>query len=185
MKKWLVILLVCITIAVLYWIEFSKIESGGNTDMPTLDDIEANEAASAWEPFYKVRATLIDWKSADFSIPDELKEKEGKMIKLTGAPVFFGNGCEAVGEKVKVKQLVLVPSQGIAKSCEINPSMSMRYTILVSLSEPMTLERNDMIDCDVTVAGIFRIDTSKPYEAAFFIDNAKMHLLKNTSAQVN
>jgi hypothetical protein len=33
-----------------------------------------------------------------------------------------------------------------------------------------------MIDAEATVTGIFKIDTSKPYEAAFFIENANVEL---------
>jgi hypothetical protein len=70
----------------------------------------------------------------------------------------------------------LVPTIGLAQACELQPEEAMRWTIRVDLATPWILTRNEMIDAEVTVTGIFKIDTTKPFEAAFFIENATAEL---------
>jgi hypothetical protein len=65
---------------------------------------------------------------------------------------------------------------GLAQACELQPDVAMRWTIRVDLATPLILNRNEMIDARITVSGIFKIDTSNPYEAAFFIENARAKL---------
>lgn len=172
LKKWLIALVGIILIVSLYFIEMSKVKRSENNGMPTLDNLEINDVAKAWEPFYKVRATIIDGQSASFSIPKELKKQEGKTINISGAVNYSYDGCETVGDSIKMSYFFMVPSLGIAQSCVIRPDISMRYTIRVNLSKPLILERDDLIDMETSVSGIFKIDTSTPYDAAFFIEDA-------------
>jgi hypothetical protein len=44
------------------------------------------------------------------------------------------------------------------------------------LATPLIFNRNEMMDAKVKVSGIFKIDTSNPFEAAFFIENANAKL---------
>ncbi len=176
-RNWLIILLVIAVVAALYYIEMSKVESGGENSMPTLDHLEIDETSKNWEPFYKVRATLVDGQSAHFSIPEKIRNNEGKEIQLTGAIVFRGNGCEIIDSNTtRVNYFFLLPSLGLAQSCVLQPDVAMRWTIRVNLANPLTLRRVDMIDTEATVIGILKIDTSKPYEAAFIIENASASL---------
>ena len=175
-KKWLIALLALVIIAALYIIEFSKINKSEGS-MPTLDNLQLNETSHNWDLFYKVRATIVDGQSANFSIPDELKDLEGKRIKLLGAAIFFGNGCEMINDSTtKVKSFYLYPTLGLAQSCVLDPEEAMRWTIMVNLEKPWVLTRNDMINTESIVTGKFKIDTSKPYEAAFYIENATANL---------
>lgn len=176
-KNWLIILFVICLLSVLYLVEMSKVKSGGENSLPTLDNLQTDETSKNWEPFYKVRATIIDGQSASFSIPDELKDKEGKEITLSGALVFRGNGCEMIdNDKTRVKYFFLLPSLGLAQACELQPDVAMRWTIRVDLAYPWVLRRIEMIDAEVTVSGILNIDTSKPFEAAFILENASAEL---------
>lgn len=174
-KNWLIAILIITMLLGLYLIELRKIEYNGN-DIPNLDDLKVDEVAKSWEPFYRVRATIINGQSAGFSIPKELKNKEGKQIRLCGAAMFYGNGCEVVGEQVSISWFFLVPSLGIAQSCEIRPDISMRWTVRVDLKESWLLDRLDMINSEVAVEGLFKIDLSKPYESAFYIEDANVTL---------
>jgi len=70
----------------------------------------------------------------------------------------------------------LLPTLGLANSCVLNPAEAMRWTIMVHLAEPWILNRNEMINTEAIVSGTFKIDTSKPYEAAFYIENATAKL---------
>lgn len=176
-KNWLIILSVVILLAALYFIEISKVKTDGVNNMPTLDNLQTDEISANWEPFYKVRATIIDGQSASFSVPEELENKAGKEIELSGAVIYRGNGCELIdNDKTRVNFFFLVPTQGLAQACELQPDVAMRWTIRVDLATPLILSRNEMIDARVTVTGIFKIETSNPYEAAFFIGNANAKL---------
>jgi len=172
-KNGLIIIFVFVLLAALYFIEMSKVKTDGVNNMPTLDNLQTDEISANWDLFYKVRATIIDGQSASFSIPEELKDKEGKEMTISGAVVFRGNGCEMIdNDKTRVKYFFLVPTLGLAQACELQPDEAMRWTIRVDLATPLVLHRNEMIDAQFTVSGIFNIDTSNPYEAAFFIANA-------------
>jgi len=176
-KNWLIVLFVLIVLVALYFIEISKIDTGRGNSMPTLDHLQTDEVSESWAPFYKVRATIIDGQSASFSIPKKIKDNEGKEIQLTGAMVFRSNGCEFVDDNtIRVNYFFLLPSLGLADACEIQPSISMRWTIRVNLATPVILTRVEMMDAEAKVSGIFNIDTSKPYEAAFIIENATAEL---------
>ena len=63
------------------------------------------------------------------------------------------------------------------------PEVAMRWTVRVNLQDDWLLSNTDMIDARVKVIGFFRIDTQKPYEAAFFLDNAKVELLQEEEVQ--
>lgn len=102
-KNRLIIVSVIALLASLYFIEISKVKNDGVNNMPTLDNLQTDEVSANWEPFYKVRATIIDGQSAGFSVPDELRNKAGKGISLLGAVVFRGNGCELIdNDKTRV-----------------------------------------------------------------------------------
>jgi len=176
-KNWVIVLILIFLLAALYFIEMSKVETGRLSSMPTLDNLPIDEISKNWEPFYKVRATIIDGQSAKFSIPEEIRNIEGKEIQLSGAIVFSGNGCEIINDSTtRVDYFFLLPSLGLAQACVIQPDISMRWTIRINLASPWILKRNDMINIEATVSGIFKIDTSKPYEAAFIIENASADL---------
>jgi hypothetical protein len=176
-RNWLIVIFVVLLLGVLYFIELSKVKIDKVSNMPTLDNLASDEISANWDLFYKVRATIIDGQSASFSIPNGLKDKVGKRLKLAGAVVFRGNGCTMIdNEKTCVNYFFLLPTLGLARACELQPDVAMRWTIRVDLATPWILNRNEMIDTEVTVAGIFKIDTSKPYEAAFFIENATADL---------
>ena len=176
-KNWLIILSIVVLLIVLYIIEMSKVKPGDRTNIPTLDNLQTDEISKNWEPFYKVRAAIINGQSANFSIPEEIKNNEGKELKISGALVFFGNGCRMVNDSTtEVSSFFLLPSLGLAQSCVLQPDVAMRWTIFITLAEPWILNRNEMIDAEAMVSGTFRIDTSKPYEAAFYIENATAKL---------
>ena len=185
MKKWGVSILIVAVIAALYFIEFSKIKTDkGNTYvMPTLDEISFDSTSGSWEYFYKVRATIIDGQTAKFDIPYELQAAEGKEMKLTGAAIFFSTGCQTIGDKVSVHSFYLYPTLGLANACVHLPEVAMRWTIRIHLKDDWLLTRTEMIDAQVKVKGIFQIDTSKPYESAFFINNATLELQENKEVQ--
>lgn len=145
--------------------------------MPTLDNLPTDEISGNWDPFYKVRASIIDGQSASFSIPKEIRDNEGKELKLTGAIVFRGNGCEMINNnETRVHYFFLLPSLGLAQACVLQPDLEMRWTIRVNLSKPWILSRNEMIDAEAAVSGILRIDISKPFESAFILENASARL---------
>ncbi len=79
-RNWLIILVVISLLAALFFIEMSKVKSGGNSSMPTLDNLETDETSKNWEPFYKLRATLIDGQSANFSISEEINGHSAALI---------------------------------------------------------------------------------------------------------
>lgn len=176
-KNWLVVLFIFGLLSVLYFIEMSKVKPEMENNMPTLDHLKTDETAKNWAPFYKVRATLIDGQSAIFSIPKELRNKNGKEIKLTGAVVFSGNGCEIIDNNTtRINYFFLLPSLGLAQACVLQPDVAMRWTIRVNLENAWILSRNEMINTEATVSGMLNIDTSKPYEAAFIIEKATAEL---------
>ncbi|MDB4584362.1 DUF3299 domain-containing protein [Draconibacterium sp.] len=185
MKKWGIAILIIVVVAGLYFIEYSKIETGNVTSnaMPTLDDLRVNEAARNWDKFYRVRATIIDGQNAEFSIPKDLLESVGKEMKLTGAAVFFSPGCKAVGDKIAVHSFFLYPTLGLANACIHLPEVAMRWTVRINLKEDWVISGTDMIDAVVNVQGKFRIDTNKPYESAFFLDSAKVEIVTEEEVQ--
>ncbi len=180
MKKWSVALIFILLVVGLYFVEFSKIKNDDTSSaMPTLDELEYNTGDEYWEYFYKVRATIIDGQRAEFEIPKNLKEKVGKEMELQGAAVFFSNGCKMQNEGIAVHSFFLYPTLGLANACSHLPEVAMRWTVRINLKNDWDISRTDMIDAKVRVKGTFRIDTAKPYEAAFFIDNASVELLEN------
>lgn len=186
MKKWGITLLIIAIIGALYFIEFSKIESSNESinAMPTLDNLDFNTAAKNWEDFYKVRATIIDGQNADFNIPKNLQKAINTEMELSGAAVFFSPGCKMVGDKIAVSSFYLYPTIGLANACVHLPEVAMRWTIRINLENDWLLSRTDMIDASVKVKGNFRIDNNKPYEAIFFIDNAKVVQYENKEVQL-
>lgn len=179
MKKWGIAILVALVVGGLYFIEFSKIQSSDNTAnaMPTLDELHFDKSNKNWENFYKVRATIIDGQTARFSIPEPLIKQEGKEMELSGAAVFFGPGCKTAGQNVAVHSFFLYPTLGLANACVHLPEVAMRWTIRINLQEDWILQRTEMIDAKVKVKGRFRIDTTKPYDSAFFLENAKVEFI--------
>lgn len=176
-KNWLIVLLLVVIVTALYLIDLSKVNTESAGNMPTLDNLQTDEISKNWDLFYKVRAKIIDGQSAKFDIPDKLRALEGETIPLSGAAVFFGNGCEMLTDSTtKIKSFFLLPTLGLAQSCVLQPDEAMRWTIMVHLSNPWVLSRNEMINAEVIVSGKFKIDTSKPYEAAFYIENATAKL---------
>ncbi|MDB4335071.1 hypothetical protein OAA06_01795 [bacterium] len=179
MRKWIIGLFLVGLIAGLYIIELSKIDLENSNFSANLDRLETGEAESGWESFYRVRATLIDGQSASFSIPQDLQDKKGKILELTGAAVFYGSGCILKGDSVLINDFFLLPSLGFAEACVLQPDEAMRWTIRINTKEPWLIRRIDMIGAMVKVKGVFRIDTSKPYESAFFIDDAAAELVSD------
>lgn len=185
MKKWGITILIVVLLAGLYFIEFSKIEpsSVSSQNISTLDDLKYDETARNWEDFYKVRATIIDGQTAEFDISQKLKAKVGNEMKLSGAAVFFSPGCKFIGDKIAVHSFFLYPTLGLANACIHLPEIAMRWTIRINLADDWEISQTDMIDALVNVKGTFRIDTSKPYEAAFFLDNAKIEFAQEKEVQ--
>lgn len=179
MKKWGVVTAIVAAIAVLYVIEFSKIDINHGDAFLSLDGIEHKPVGQHWDPFYRVRAEIIDGQTARFTMPKELKKAVGKEMELTGAAMFFSNGCRAAGDSVAVKSMFLLPTLGLANACVHLPEIAMRWTILVHLEKEWLITRTDMIQAMVAVKGTFRIDTEKPYDAAFYLDHAKVRLIPN------
>lgn len=177
--------MIVIIVAVLYFIEFSKIENGNKSSsaMPTLDDLKFNESTKNWDHFYKVRAEIIDGQTAEFDIPKDLKEAVGSEMELSGAAVFFSTGCKMIDDKVSVHSFFLYPTLGLANACVHLPEVAMRWTTQINLENDWLLTRTDMIDAKVKVNGKFRIDTSKPYDSAFFLDNAVIETIENEEEQ--
>lgn len=177
LKKLLIIISILVLLLTLYLIEFSKIKKEGVGNRLSLDNLKTDESSKNWDLFYKVRAKIIDGQSADFTIPHALKDKVSKELTLTGAVVFFGNGCEMIDNNTtKIKSFRLLPTLGLAQSCVLQPDEAMRWTIMVNLAEPWVLTRTEMINAEAIVVGKFKIDTSQPYNAAFYIENARAKL---------
>jgi hypothetical protein len=176
-KNWAIILSVIAFLSALYFIELSKVRIEGGSNLPTLDNLQTDEMSKNWDLFYKVRATIIDGQSAIFSIPEEIRNIEGKEIKLSGGVVFRGNGCEIIdNQKTSVNYFFLLPSLGLAQACVLQPDVAMRWTIRINLAKPWILERTEMINAEAIVTGTLKIDTSKPYEAAFILNDAGAEL---------
>lgn len=177
--------MIVVLITGLYFIEFSKIKSDNKSSsaMPTLDDLKYDESAKNWEKFYKVRVEIIDGQTADFNIPKDLMKAVGSEMELTGAAVFFSTGCKMVGDKVSVQSFFLYPTLGLANACVHLPEVAMRWTIRINLDDDWVLSRTDMIDAVVNVKGVFRIETDKPYESAFFLDNASVKTVETKEEQ--
>lgn len=176
-RNWPSILLLFSLVSALYVFEMSKVQNVTVHNMPTLDDLRIDEVSEHWEPFYKVRATIIDGQSANVSIPNTIKEKDGKELTLVGAPVFFGNGCSLIDSKTtEVRSFFLLPSLGLAQACVLQPDIAMRWTMLVRLAGPWVVNRDDMFNREVYVSGILKIDTSHPYDAVFCLENAYAQL---------
>jgi len=172
-KKLPIVLSIVGLLLALNFLEISKVGQSRNTGMPTLDDLHTDEVSKNWEPFYKVRATIVDGRSAEFSIPQKIKDGEGKELTLSGALVFFGNGCRLINDSTtEVTSFFLLPSLGLAQACVLQPDVAMRWTIRVNLLKPWVVNRNEMINAEATVSGILKIDTSKPYEAAFILEQS-------------
>lgn len=185
MKKWGIAIVFVLIVAGLYYIEFSKVDSENDSSnvMPTLDDLNFDTSSQNWDDFYKVRATIINGQSAEFDIPNSLEEKEGEEMQLSGAVVFFSPGCKEAGDKIAVHSFFLYPTLGLANACSHLPEVAMRWTIRINLEEDWLLTNTEMIDARAKVNGIFRIDTQKPYESAFFLDNATVELLPEEEVQ--
>lgn len=176
-KKWLLILVVSLLVIGLYFIEFSKIDKGNTTNLPTLDHLEVDTMGAKWAPFYQVRATILNGQTARFIIPYEIHQNNGKQIEIEGACSFTGSGAQSFGDSVRITHFYLLPTVGLATACEILPDIKMRWTLKVQLQNPWMIKRSDMIRAEAKVKGDFRIDTSTPFDAAFFIDNASTQLL--------
>ena len=182
MKKWGVGIVIIVILAVLYFVELSKIDTENKTSglMPTLDNLEFDEMARNWDNFYRVRAKIINGQHAEFSIPPELSKVQGKTMELIGAAVFFSPGCKTRGDKIAVQSFFIYPTLGLANACEHLPEVAMRWTVRINLNEDWLISRNDMINAMVKTKGIFRIDTEKPYESVFFLDQATVEFVPNT-----
>jgi hypothetical protein len=179
MKKTLAVLVSGLLLAALYLAEFGKIAYRDAQGMPTLDALELRGDGALWDLFYRVRVKIIDGQSAAFDLPAALRELHGREMTISGAVAFRGDGARAVGSnRVAVTLFDLVPLPGMAYGCEILPELSMRWTIVVAPAQEWTLTREQMIEAEARVRGRFRIETSDPYNAAFFIDDAAVELLE-------
>lgn len=179
MRNWGIGILLIVVVILLYFIEFSKVNKNNETAnaLPTLDKLTFDEASKAWEDFYKVRATIIDGQSATFEIPAKLEQQVGTEMELRGAAVFFSPGCTEAGDKIAVHSFFIYPTLGLANACSHLPEVAMRWIIRVNLQNDWIVAKTEMIDARVYVKGIFRIDTEKPYESVFFLDNAHVEFV--------
>ena len=179
MKKTLIFLASGLLLAVLYLAELGKIEYRDAEGIPTLDALESRRDGDLWDLFYRVRVKILDGRSADFDLPAPLRELHGRDIEISGAVAFRGDGARPVGSnRVAVAFFDLVPLLSMAYGCEILPELSMRWTIVVTPAAEWILTREKMIEAEARVRGRFRIDTSEPYNAAFFIDDAAVELIE-------
>ena len=181
MKRAVIFLAAGVLLAALYLVEMNKIGVREETDgVLTLDDLQEDASGELWDLFYKVRVVIIDGQSASFDIPAALKEREGELMEICGFAAFRGDGARPVdGQRVAVLFFDLMPLLSMTYGCEITPEVSMRWTLVVNLREEWVLTREEMINAEVSVRGRFRIDTSRPYNAAFFIDDATSQLVND------
>lgn len=175
MKKIALIVVVISAIALLYINEYNKISRGGN--LPTLDSLKSDSTALIWNPFYRVRATIVDGETIKLSAPDELKKLEGSKIDLVGAAEFANPNINIGEDLISIRSFNILPSIGLVEACDILPEVKMRWTIRVSLIDPWILNRDDLIGTEVQVQGDFRIDCSDPFDAIFFLDSATAKLI--------
>lgn len=179
MKKTVIVLASGLLLAALYLAELGKIEYRGAEGLPTLDALESRRDGGLWDLFYRVRVNIIDGQSADFDLPAPLRALHGRDMAISGAVAFRGDGARPVGSnRVAVAFFDLVPLLSMAYGCAILPELSMRWTIVVTPADEWILTREEMIDAEACVRGRFRIDTSEPYNAAFFIDDAVVELIE-------
>lgn len=178
MKKWGIAVGTVMILGLLYVIEYSKINNTGEDQISTLDDLGSDNFGKTWDEFYRVRVEILDGQSARFNIPDRLKQKQDEIMELEGAVVFFSSACEDKGDKIAVRSFFLYPTLGLANACEHLPEVAMRWTILVDLQNDWLLTREEMIQARARVKGKFRIDLSRPYDAAFFLDDSSVGLIK-------
>ena len=177
-KKIVAVLLFSALLTGLYVIELSKIQVRESDRTLNLDELESNASGKLWDLFYRVRVKIIDGRSAAFDMPAELLELNGEEIELEGAVAFRSEGNRFVDNNhIAVAYFDLLPLVTLTYACDIAPDVYMRWTVVVSLRDEWVLTREQMIDAEVAVRGRFRIDTSEPYNAAFFIDDAKAVLL--------
>jgi hypothetical protein len=176
-RRRIVLLVALLLLGLLYVLELTRVEYGGNAHMAGLDHLEYDKAGEAWEPFYRVRATLIDGQHAEFSIPEVLLEQQGGIMELEGAGSFYAAGCHRNGDSVRVSEFYLLPSTGLAEACELMPDVEMRWTIRVLLEDHWDLHYEDMILNRCRVRGRFLMDTSRPYEGIFFLEEARAMLI--------
>ncbi len=178
MKKFLTALTLALLLTALYWVEYSKIRVDQSAGALTLDNLERARSGELWDLFYRVRVTLVDGNSADFKLPAELRALEGQRISLSGAAAFRSDGARALdAERVAIRFFDLLPLVALAYGCDNLPDVAMRWTIVVTPRDEWVLIRSAMIDAEVAVEGVFRIDTSQPYNAAFFMDDATVDLI--------
>jgi hypothetical protein len=78
----------------------------GDTTL-NLDELEISESDRQWDPFYRVRARLIDGQTAIYH-PARTAAPGRQGNTLTGAALFFSNGCYAAGDKIAVKSMFLL-----------------------------------------------------------------------------
>lgn len=178
MKKWGIIVLLAGVITVLYLAEFRRVEFRGARELVDLDHLVADANAARWEPFYRVRATIIDGQTVRFNIPRELQQLDRQAMEMTGAALFTGTGCDRSGDTVTIGSFFLLPSTGLVEACEIQPDMELRWTIAVNLRSPWILHYEEMIGAMVEVSGLFRIDTTRPFEPAFYLEGARSELIR-------
>ncbi len=177
MKKWLVISILVICLLVLYLIEFRRVDFSGTQELANLDDLVSDETGQLWEPFYRVRVTILDGQNLRFSIPRQLEKMKGEEITIPGAAAFYGSGSRRKGDSVTVTDFFLLPTAGLAEACVIQPDIELRWTIGVELDRPWVLHFEEMIQAMVRVHGCFRIDTTRPFEPAFYLDHAMAELI--------
>lgn len=178
LKKFLTALTLALLLTALYWVEYSKIRVDQSAGALTLDNLERARSGELWDLFYRVRVTLVDGNSADFKLPAELRALEGQRISLSGAAAFRSDGARALdAERVAIRFFDLLPLVALAYGCDNLPDVAMRWTIVVTPRDEWVLIRSAMIDAEVAVEGVFRIDTSQPYNAAFFMDDATVDLI--------
>ncbi|WP_136080490.1 hypothetical protein [Pontiella desulfatans] len=134
-------------------------------DVPQLD----------WSWFDEVEVVVREGVCSLVSIPPQLEALDGKEVVVAGPSFACGDDLVERMDGYTIKGFIMVPYFGMIDCCVGNPVPYFQWTIVVEkLATPWEINHKGIIDPDVVVRGILRIERGSTQEGVFFLEEAEV-----------
>lgn len=175
MKYKSIIIIVALGTALLLWniYEFPEfqIDKSKVKNIPVPDSVDVPILEWSW--FDAVEIKVREGICKLVSLPPQIKALEGKKVVVSGPSFSCGSDLIEHTDGYTIKGFIVVPYFGMIDCCVGNPLPYFQWTVIVRpLAQPWEIHHKGIVDPDVVVRGVFRIEHGTSREGIFFLDDA-------------
>ena len=175
MKSKSIIIIVALGVALLFWniYEFPdfQIDESKVKNIPIHESVDVPHLEWSW--FDAVKVQVREGICKLKSLPPQIEALEGKKVVVSGPSFACGSDIIERTDGYTIKGFIMVPYFGMIDCCVGNPIPYFQWTVIVKpLAQPWEIHHKGIVDPDVVVSGVFRIERGTSREGIFFLDNA-------------